>query len=82
VPAGVYLFLLLFPLVVQSVFLVDKLLAAVPAHDYVALVGVFNVIDKLVVTAKLCMAVVALVLFAMQKANHGENKDKDGYKAA
>jgi len=80
VPAGVYLFLLLFLHMVQPVSLMQEKLATAIASDRADLVSFSSMLDKLVIASKSRMAFVTFGLFSAEEA-HGKNIAIAGYKA-
>ena len=70
-PAGVYLLFLFFPLVVQPILLVQEQLAAHAAPDYVVLVCIAGMLHEIVIAPKPLMAVLTLVLLAMEETHMG-----------
>ena len=70
-PAGVYLLYLFFTLVMQPVLLVQEQLAAHAAPDNVVLVCIAGMLHQLVIAPKPLMAVLTLVLLAMEETHTG-----------
>jgi len=69
VPSGVHLSFLLFLHVVQPVLLVQEQLTAVAAFDRVNPVCLSGMMYKLIVTAKFCVAFVALGLLPVEEVH-------------
>jgi hypothetical protein len=51
----------------KSVFLRDELFITIPALYGMTVMGVFGVLDKLILTSKFFLAIVTLVLLTMQQ---------------